>query len=96
VKWATSVDEAAKKHEAHVRAQMSVYLVPPDPKEEEESAPLQKWFSAVFERELESWYLDEARWPQRRDLKTFLQWFDVWIESVVVDLGQGPLEHEDW
>jgi hypothetical protein len=96
VNWASSVGDDSKDLEAGIRQQISVYLVPPDPREEQESAPVSQWFAAVFEQELEAWCLDEKTWPQRRDLKMFLEWFEVTTESVVMDLEERPVEHEDW
>ncbi len=90
MQWAISVDEDARKFEADIRAHVAVYLVPPDAHEEQESAPLKKWFAAVFERELEGWYTDESTWP-KRDLRTFKKWFDVSMHSLVVDLGRDPV-----
>lgn len=95
VRWVVSV-ESDLELEADVQSQASVYLVPPDPEEMEEAAPLRLWFAAVFERELEAWYVDESLWPPSRDLATFLEWFEVTTESVVVDLGSGPIVHEVW
>lgn len=94
IKWATSLDERAEESEAFLRDQLSVYLVPPDPREEQEAAPMESWFRKVFEIELESWHLDTAAWPQQRDLRSFLEWFEVSVSSVVCDLGAGPVEHD--
>lgn len=95
IRWAMSIDDDAEESEAFLREQFSVYLVPPDPGQRQESAPMESWFGEVFEHELESWYLDTEKWPQKRDLRTFKEWFDVSISSVVVDLGKGPIEHEE-
>ena len=46
-------------------------------------------------RQLEGWSLDEAQWPRRRDLKTFLEWFDVTAQSIVADLRHDAVEVED-
>jgi hypothetical protein len=96
VKWATSFDDDARRREASIRERATVYLVPPDPKEEQEAASTGVWFADVFENELESWHLDAEAWPKRRDLQTFRKWFDVTLDSVVVDLADGPIDHEEW
>ena len=96
VKWATSVDADVKDFEEDARAHVSVYLIPPDPKEEQEAAPMSQWFAQIFESELEGWYLDEESWPQQRDLKTFQEWFEVAVTSVVTDLVEGAVLHEEW
>jgi hypothetical protein len=54
------------------------------------------YFREVFEQELERWYADETAWPQRRDLATFHEWFEVQAESEVIDLeDDGALVVED-
>lgn len=93
--WVLSIEDD-EDLEADLRAQVSVYLVPPDPKEQAESAPLSRWYSAVFERELGAWYQDEVLWPRDRGLGAFRRWFEVVTDSIVVDLTPGPIEHQDW
>ncbi len=92
LKWLLSVDPEAKDLEPSIR-DVSVYLVPPDPNEQQEAAPVEEWFADVFERELDGWHRDESRWPVR-DVTTFLEWFDVEATSVVVDLDPRRLKHE--
>ena len=58
---------------------------------------LKRCYEVVFEAELEAWHNDPAVWPQNRDLKTSLEWFDVEFHSPVYDLSDGPIqviEHE--
>ena len=73
---------------------MSVYLLPEDP-DDEDHPPIEECFQQIFELELEEWWTDETQWPKRRDYATFLEWFDVTAESVVTDLGRGPIQIED-
>lgn len=73
----------------------SVYLVPPDPDEREESAPLSDYFGKIFEMELEAWSLDRATWPSERTLQLFLEWFYVDAQSIVVDLASSKLRVEE-
>ena len=71
------------------------YLVPEDISSEEETPPLELFFRAIFENELEAWTEDKSEWPPNRDLARFCDWFDVARESVVVDLARGELEVEE-
>ena len=51
----------------------------------------------VFEEELCAASTDETIWPKRRDVNTFLEWFDVEFHGIVFDLTpQLPLEHIDY
>ena len=94
VQWAASLDAESADLAPDLHGKVSIYLVPEDMTGEEETPPLELFFRAIFEHELEAWTEDRAEWPQARDLKTFREWFDVARESVVVDLGQGELEIE--
>lgn len=96
LKWAASIDDEAAEAAIPLRARVSVYLVAEDPRGEEESAPLENYFEEIFEHELEAWYTDENRWPPVRDMVTFLEWFDVSRESIVLDLESYKLQTEDW
>ena len=55
-----------------------------------------KNFKAIFEEELHGWCTDESIWPQKRDLKTFRQWFTVTVHGIVLDLGKKPPFVEEW
>ena len=47
------------------------------------------YFEFIFEEELNEWHRLESDWPARRDLATFLKWFEVKYHSVVLALGRG-------
>ena len=94
LRWAASLDDKASAHAAGLRTAMSVYLVPEDPAEENETPPLEEFFETIFTRELETWWTDESRWPEKRDFVTFQQWFEVTGHSMVMDLGTGPIRIE--
>lgn len=94
LKWAAAVfDEDLEAHQDSAD-HVSVYLVPADPEEVAETAPLEEIYERVFDLELAGWCTDDARWPSPRTLELFLEWFDVVGESLVVDLGQGKLRSE--
>lgn len=94
--WAVSIDDDAKQFEASLRERIAVYLVPQDPREVNESAPLKGFFEAVFEAELENWCTDSDLWPKNVTLKLFNQWFETKANSLVWDIVDGPLFQEDW
>ena len=90
LKWAEDLDDDSG--DAHsLRGETSVYLVAEDPEGRQESAALELYFREIFESELAVWYFDESAWPQNRDLKTFLAWFDVEAQSIVWDLDEARL-----
>jgi len=54
----------------------NVYLIT-----EEGGEDFEKWISLnykkLFEIELNDWYTDESLWPEKRNKKTFNEWFSV-------------------
>src|SRR3954451_4236334 len=49
----------------------------------------------IFEEQLDGWYRAPEVWPARRDLTTFQSWFEVTFHSMIVDLSDDVLEHEE-
>jgi hypothetical protein len=94
LRWAASLDDKAPAHAEDLRDEMSVYLLPEDP-DDEDHPPIKQYFQRIFDCELESWWTDEDQWPTKRDYATFLEWFDVASESVVTDLGGDPIRIDD-
>ncbi|HAZ07635.1 MAG TPA: hypothetical protein DCZ01_03715 [Elusimicrobia bacterium] len=92
--WAASVDAEAPEHAKDLHKRVSVYLLGEDPKEEDETAPLENYFEEIFELELSAWYTDEDLWPKPRTLALFHEWFEAVGESVVTDLEPGPIRAE--
>ncbi len=41
------------------------------------------------------WHTDESAWPEKRDLKTFEEWFAIEMHSVVEDLCDYEIIEED-
>jgi hypothetical protein len=95
LRWVLAVSPEDPEDDS-LREVTSVYLVPSDPEEEEESAPLDGIIPTIFESELELWCADRALWPSNRDRATFEAWFDVIVESIVYDLGEGPIRRKEF
>ena len=76
-----------------------IFLIPGDEvieSREQAVAWIEKRWRDFFEFELNQWIIDDTLWPQKLTLKLFRDWFDVEYRSMVWDLGQEPLTHEDW
>lgn len=56
---------------------------------------IKKYFKQIFEEELYSMWTDEDAWPQKRDFKTFCDWFSFEISDWVQDLSKKPL-YSEW
>lgn len=72
-----------------------VYLVPEIDDPADEKKVVRDAFPMIFEHELWAWHTDEADWPKKRDFKTFLEWFDVEVDSMVMDLYGYDLVDDD-
>jgi hypothetical protein len=49
----------------------------------------------IFEEQLDGWYRVPAVWPAKRDTVTFQSWFDISFHSMIVDICDDALEHEE-
>jgi hypothetical protein len=94
--WVQSVDYDEQLTLEEVRHDPSAYLAPVIIYDNEQPALLEWCYEEVFEAELFSWYTDPALWPQNRDLKMFLEWFDVEFHSGVFDLCDEPIQIENY
>jgi hypothetical protein len=77
-----------------LREDGSVYLVPEVEHEEEVNGLIETVFEHVFKLELDAWQTDRSRWP-KITWELFYEWFDVDCRSVVMDLCDTPLKHDD-
>jgi hypothetical protein len=93
LRWAASLGEDAPEAAKDLANEVAVYLVPEISTGEGETPPLEDYFEEIFQIELEAWSTDESKWPALRDFKTFMDWFDVQGESIVVDLGTDEIEN---
>jgi hypothetical protein len=44
---------------------------------------------------LDGWYRVPSAWPTERDLIAFQIWFEWSLHSMIIDLGDDPIEHEE-
>ena len=70
----------------------SAYLLPEGVEEEDLLEWIEDNYATLFESQLSAWTEDESAWPERRDLKTFREWFRVDLHSVVVDVSDDEIE----
>ena len=95
LEWAFSLEENPPDMIEHLQTRISVYLVAEDPAGKSESAPIQNYFQEIFALELEAWDTREEVWPDTSDYRLFQNWFEVEVESVVVDLEDFAVEIEE-
>lgn len=73
----------------------TIYLMPEWESEYEALEHLREVSNSIFEEQLNGWYRVPAVWPRERDLDALLRWFECSFHSMVVDLGDESIEHEE-
>src|SRR5262245_6119163 len=99
LQWARGVDENSAASDVSLddlREDCNAYLIPEYEFDEDQEEILKWCFEDVFAEELYSWSTDEADWPQQRTLEMFMDWFELEFHSIVHDLDDAPLEHDDY
>ena len=72
-----------------------MYLLPEYGYDHEVENLLREAAELIFEKELNAWHTDPKDWPEDLSYQSLLAWFDVTVESVVVDLVDGPVVGEE-
>ena len=62
-----------------------------DPDFEDTDKQIKKYYKQIFEEELGGIWTDENDWPQKRNFKTFCEWFHFEISNWVQDLSRKDL-----
>jgi len=94
--WLHRVDPTS----AHLRLEdlqrePTIYLVAECDSQEQAIEYLGASVRDIFEEHLDGWYRVPAVWPERRDATTFQRWFEISFHSMIVDLCEDVLEHEE-
>jgi hypothetical protein len=85
-----TLEELSQEQDAFLVSQRAIETV-----EDAQRWVYRRW-KMFFERYLDEWYTEESWWPKNRSLKMFKQWFDIQYQSMVWDLSDEMIEHEDW
>jgi len=78
------------------REDPNVFLVDELDNDSEKQKIILKYYTMIFQHELEAWITDRDSWPSQLDLRTFRLWFDVHICSIVFDIAPDPLLQEQF
>ena len=96
IEWARSIDEESSRFTAEdFQRERTVYLVEDLDDDRHAERLVRVIYDFLFETELEGWCTDESTWPPDRNYKMFREWFELEINTLVVDLVYGPIESED-
>lgn len=93
IEWVKKLDKENPPPSAE--GEQTVYLIPEFDKVSEIPGIIADLHQEIFEKELFSWWTDEADWPAKRDMETFLAWFKVEIHSIVDDLVGDELVDDE-
>ena len=97
IDWANGLDEDGPRLSLEEPLKDStVYLVDEIGYHGDAQEVIGKYYSTIFEQELVAWHLVEKDWPQKRDLKTFQDWFEVEAHSMVLDVCEYAFELEEF
>lgn len=77
-----------------LRREPTIYLLPEWESKEEALEHLREVSNSIFEEQLNGWYRVPSVWPSERDLNAFCRWFECSFHSMIVDLCDEPMEHE--
>ncbi len=71
----------------------TVYFVPAFGGQSSDQEVIEAYYQGVFEEELVSWSNKPTDWPVDRSLEVFMDWFDISIAELVMDVKQSPLKY---
>ena len=90
--WTLTLDDEDKNLTLEQITEGSIaYLIPELWQDSDQQELLKSYHDILFEEQLGGWWTDEVAWPQKRDLKTFMDWFQVEFHSLLFDLCDEPL-----
>ncbi len=98
VDWINEVDPV-DNHRVNLKSaneDRAVYLV--DDEVADDSVNVAHWlrlnWEALFNAELEAWYLDESLWIQGRSFELFQEWFEIECHPVITDTVDTAIEDD--
>ena len=97
IQWANSLDDDGPKLDVNdPHYEPTVYLIDEAEGDAALNRALRRYSPRIFENELANWHLLREDWPQKRDLRTFKDWFEVKVSTVVLDLSKRSLALEEY
>ena len=96
LKWLQQVDPTSGELNPR-RLETGAYdlFAPPYDTEEEAFTHLEEVCAEIFEKQLDGWYRVASSWPVNRTFDIFKRWFEYRFHSMLVDLCEDPLEHDE-
>lgn len=76
---------------AEINSESQIYLIDKYDNEEQLTKILKRHYRYCFKNELSSWNPDKTRLPKVITWKSFNEWFDIKVVSLISDLGTEPI-----
>lgn len=97
VDWVNSIEKPYGKLTVEkMNTESHVYLIPEHDTQQELELIIQDLYRDIFEIEIQSFCRDKSLWPKNRDYKTFLEWFDIQVHSMVFDPYDDEILKEEY
>jgi hypothetical protein len=94
LEWAKSCPNADPRLTLdELRSEATAYLIPDTDSEQDKY--LKRHFKPMLYQELFAWCMEESFWPTDLSFRTFQDFFDVQVASIVFDLANGPVVKDD-
>jgi hypothetical protein len=97
VDWANALDHDGPRMSPERLRERSVYLIE-DLSEYlvDEESVIKRYFKEIFAHELRAWHRIEDDWPKKRGFVTFMDWFEVEVHSMVLDIDRSRIDTEPY
>ena len=96
VDWLNSIpDDSSNYTIEHLSKDNLTFLIPQYDDPDNTHNYIKKNYKKIFDYELWGWIVAEELWPKNRSWKIFNEWFDIEINSEVIDLVNRNIEKED-
>jgi hypothetical protein len=79
-----------------LRSQGRAMLLPEASSSEAAVISLKDHAEKLFEMELEAWSPTRLNWPEYRGFETYVEWFEVEIELLVIDSVDGQIQKQPY
>lgn len=97
VNWVNSIEKPYGKLAVEkINRESHVYLLSEHATEQELKLIMPNLYYDIFEIEVQSFCRDKSMWPKNRDYKTFLEWFDIEVHSMVLDPHEDEIIKEEY
>ncbi len=93
--WLKSLPDPTYLTIEEVNIDNTAYLLPEYEETNQSLNILEYYYELIFDEQLWSWWTNEKDWPKNRDFATFLKWFDVKMNFMVIDLVDEPIKIYD-